>query len=229
MKKILLLLAFVTLSINAQEKHEAAVSVTGEGIVRVVPDEVALGIRVEHTGKSAKEVKNMNDAAVNNVLQFCKKMGIDRKDVHTQYLNLNKNYDYQKKEYQYVANQAIRVMLHDLDKYEALVQGLLDSGVNRIDGIQFKISKMEQYESEARKKAVLDAQRKAGEYAGALGQSIGKAISISETMTNAPMPVFNRAMELNEMAGSGVDAGGSSIAVGEMKITVRVHVMFDLR
>ncbi|MCB0375151.1 MAG: SIMPL domain-containing protein [Sinomicrobium sp.] len=230
MKKILILIAVSTLGLYAQEKQEQhIISVSGEGTVKIVPDQVALSIRVEHTGNTAKEVKAMNDAAINNVLQFCKKMKIDRKDVNTQYINLNKNYDYQKKEYHYDANQSIRILLRDLEKYETVMQGLLESGVNRIDGVEFRSSEFEKYQSEARKKAVLHARQKAGEYAEALQQSVGKALTISETTAYSPVPVFNRGMLATEMAAADTASGGPAIAIGEMSVSATVNIAFELK
>ncbi|MEM9687498.1 MAG: SIMPL domain-containing protein [Bacteroidota bacterium] len=233
MKKVLpfLILISVVLQVHAQEhQKQATISVSGEGIVNVVPDEVALNIRIAHTANSAREAKSKNDAVVKNVLQFCKRMNIDRKDIHTQYINLNKNYDYQKKTYHYKANQAIRISLRDLKKYETLVQGLLDSGTNRIDGVTFKSSQLERYKSEARKKAILNARQKAKEYANALQQNIGKAISISENTVQDPRyPVLNT-MRFNEAAlANAKTTDGPTIAIGEMKVSTKVQVTFELR
>ena len=229
MKKIVILLVFATLHLSAQElPKQPSVSVSGEGTVKVVPDEVVLNIRVEYTGDNAAEVKTRNDATVNNVLQFCKKMRIAGKDVRTEYINLNKNYDYQKKEYHYTANQAIRILLRDLGQYEELVQGLVGSGINRIDGITFQSSQIEKYQSEARIKAIKNAKQKAEEYANALQQSIGKATTISENIAYNPMPVMNRGM-LNQVAMDAGNANETTIAVGQMSVSATVQVTFELK
>lgn len=232
MKKILLLFVFASLQLNAQEQQrQYTISVSGEGIVEVIPDEVILNIRVEHMANNAKEAKDRNDEAVNNVLKFCKKMNIDRKDIRTQYVNLNKNYDYQEKRYQYSANQAIHIVLRDLKKYEALMQGLLDSGTNRIDGIAFQSSELEKHQAEARKKAIHNARQKAKEYAGALQQHVGNAITISENAVYDPRaPILNKAMSFDEAASSGIrNAGGPTIAIGEIKVSATVQVTFELK
>ena len=217
------------LSLNAQEhQKQMKVSVSGEGIVRAIPDQVVINIRIEHTGNSAKEVKAKNDVAVDKVLKFCKRMKIADKDVHTQYINLNKNYNYQKKEYQYNSNQAIRILLRNIDEYETVIQGVLDSGTNRIDGITFKSSQMEKYKSEARVKAVQNARKKAVEYAGALNQEVGKALIITEnTGYSNPVPPMMRSKSL-EMTTDQGSTGITTIAVGEMKISATVQVTFAL-
>ena len=92
---------------SAQQLAQPTVDVSGIGIVRVVPDEVIINIRVENTGENTKDLKQQNDATVSQVLKFLKKMNISDKDVQTEYMNLTKNYDYNSKTYTFAANQAI--------------------------------------------------------------------------------------------------------------------------
>src|SRR5690606_18115360 len=96
----LLILAITTTTMMAQNALPPnTIDVTGEGIVRVVPDEVTINIRVENTGENTKNLKEQNDATISEVLKFLKKMDIDDKDVKTEYMNLAKNYDYNTKTY----------------------------------------------------------------------------------------------------------------------------------
>lgn len=216
-----------SLGLQAQQVNQIPmVMVTGEGIVKVVPDQVTIKSRIEHEGNDAVEVKRMNDVVVDKVIKYLKSEGIPEKNIKTDYVNLNKNYNYNEKTYSYAANQAISIKLEDLKKYEKIMSGLLDSGLNRIDGIQFESSEMEKHKSEARKKAVLDAQRKAGEYAAPLNQSIGKAISISETEVNYFPPMY-RGMEMMKTS---ADAGDQqTLAPGEMELSAKVTVGFELK
>lgn len=225
MKKLLLatlILVFVTGF--AQESPTSIVNVTGKGTVKVVPDEVVIRARIEHTGKSASEVKAQNDKVVNDIIKYLKSEKISTKNFQTEYIRLSKDYNYNSKDTSYSANQAISIKLEDLSKYEKIMSGLLNSGLNRIDGIQFQSSKKEELESEARKKAVLNAQEKAREYATALGQDIGKAQSINELESgNFPQPMY-KAMQM-DIAESGQQ---ETIAPGEMEISVKVNVGFIL-
>ena len=223
--KTLLILTIATTTMTAQQFAQPTVDVSGEGIVRVVPDEVTINIRVENTGENTKTLKEQNDATVNQVLKFLKKMNVADKDVRTEYMNLTKNYDYNSKTYTFAANQAISVKLRDLKKYEDLMNGLLDTGINRIDGVAFSSSNKETLESQARKKAVENAKMKAAEYASVLNQSVGKAVSISEFQNSGdPRPMY-KSMMMSESA-SGSD--GPSIALGEMEIRATVNVRFLL-
>lgn len=225
MKKLLLATLFLVFVTGfAQESPTSIVNVTGKGTVKVVPDEVVIRARIEHTGKSASEVKAQNDKVVNDIIKYLKSEKISTKNFQTEYIRLSKDYNYNSKDTSYSANQAISIKLEDLRKYEKIMSGLLSSGLNRIDGIQFQSSKKEELESEARKKAVLNAQEKAREYATALGQDIGKAQSINELESgNFPQPMY-KAMQM-DIAESGQQ---ETIAPGEMEISVKVNVGFIL-
>ncbi len=218
-------LLFVFFIGTAQENNVSLISVTGKGAVKVVPDKVLIKARIEHTGKSASEVKAQNDKVVNEIIKYLKSQNIPSKNFQTEYLTLNKEYNYNLKETFYSANQAISIHLEDLSKYEKFMEGLLESGLNRIDGIQFQSSKKEELESEARKRAVINAQEKAREFAKALDQEIGKAHMINEIENgNFPRPMY-RGLEM-ESADSGQQ---ETLAPGEMEITVKVNVSFILK
>jgi uncharacterized protein YggE len=70
---------------------------------------------------------------------------------------LNPQYDYEKKKHNYNATQTIEILLRDLSKYDELMEGLVDQGINRIDAVTFQSSKLAQYQSEARKLAMKEA------------------------------------------------------------------------
>ena len=223
MKKIgFLLVLLISMSIDAQQQNNS-IAVIGEGIIKVVPDKVIIRARVEHTGNSPSEVKRQNDQVIDKIFSYLKSRGIPSENVQSEYINLNKEYNYNLQEYTFSANQAISIRLDDLDQYEDLMSGLLESGLNRIDGIQFQTSKKEELKKEARRKAVMNAQEKATELAGALDQRIGKAVQISEVGEQDFLPVY-RTMEMKS------DESGSSqtIAPGEMEISAKVNVVFQL-
>ena len=225
---LMLLLSNLVMSQNNMQTTniQATVDVTGEGIVKVVPDEVTIIVQVENKGQNPKELKQKNDFVINDVLQYIKSMKIADKYVQTQYVRLNKNYDYQTKEYSYVANQSISIYLKDLERYESLMNGLVERGINRINGISFSSSKIDELKSQARIKAIQNAKMKAEEYTNVLGQSIGKAVLISEfSNTNYPGPV-NRANMMQSSDALVMEQ--QTISVGEIEIITKVKVSFLL-
>lgn len=230
MKKALLLFGLlVGVTAMAQQPQQFNyVSVVGEGTVTAVPDQVVIRARVEHTGESAQEVKSQNDKVISDLIVYLEEFGIPTENVKTEYLRLRKEQNYNTKEEYYAANQALSIRVEDIDSYEELMGGLLDKGLNRIDGISFETSKEDELQIEARKKAVLDAREKAQQYAQALGQEIGQAIEIRENGSSGPQPIL-RATAMMKTEASYDSGSGPQIAPGELEITTRINVSFLLR
>lgn len=222
-KYILVFVILFSGCIVAQQLSQPNVSVSGEGIVKVVPDQVKIQLSVENTGNDVVQLKNQNDKTVDAVLKLIKQFNVLDADIQTQHVRLNKSYDYNKKSYNYSASQTITVLLKDLINYDALISGLVEKGINRIDGIVFSSSKNEALKKEARKKAIENAKMKAEEYASVLGQSIGKAIQISEPSNYSPPNPLYR-MEAMSVSDSGIQ----TLAVGEINIMQTVQVIFEL-
>lgn len=210
-----------------QKNNPAQVCVSGEGKIKTRPDQAIINIAIETKGAKAADVKKENDAATDKVLQFIKTMKIPSEEVLTQNVSLNTNYDYEKKKHNYVATQSISIQLKDLSKYAELSAGLVDAGVNRIDNVEFKSSKIKALQSEARKLAVIDAKGKANDYVTALGQKMGKAILITDnSQANYPMPMYKN-MTAMSMA-DGAQGQAETIAIGEIEVIANVSVCFAL-
>lgn len=226
-KTILILMTVFAVSTQAQEiKQIPQINVAGEGKIKVTPDYAVISIGVENTGADAAEVKKKNDATVDAVIKYLKSLKLAPADYQTKQVYLSKSYDYTKKKNTFVASQQISVTLRDLSKYDTLMMGLVDTGINNIQGVEFKSTKLAQYESEARKAAVVDAKAKAQDYAAALGQKVGKAILVSDnSQTNYPMPRMY-AMEMKASADSGMPR--ETLAVGEIEILSNVTISFIL-
>lgn len=224
---VLLLTTLFAMSTQAQEQKNQVpqITVTGEGKIKVTPDQAVVTVGFQNSGKDAKEVKTLNDEVVDKVIKFLKKSGIPATDYKTNNVSLNKSYDYDKKKYNFQASQTLSVTLKDLSKYDEVMMGLNDAGVNTIQGVEFKSSKMEDYEKEARKKAILDAKQKAGDYVSVLGQKIGKALLITDnSQSYTPQPMYKGMMAM----AADMAAPRETLAVGEMEINTNVSVTFVL-
>ena len=227
-KNLIIALTFLLAlgQINAQES-KPMITVAGDGKVKVVPDQVSISVSVETTGTKAGDVKKENDSKVDAVLKYIKKMGIAKEDFQTTRVSLNDQYDYEKKKHNYVAVQSIQILIKDLGKYDELMEGLVESGTNRIENINFKSSKIEVHKSEARKLAIQNAKAKAQDYVMALGDmTLGSAyIIIDNSQDNSPRPRYEMmAMKMADDAFS----GDETLAVGEIEVTANLSISFLL-
>ena len=228
MKKALLIFTvfLMTISYSQEIKQVPMINVSGEGKVKVIPDQALVTLSIETKGTNAKEVKNENDKKMDAILKYIKKANIAKEDFQTQRVSLNPNYDYVKKKHNYIATQTVQILLKDLAKYDELMEGLVDIGVNRIDNVEFKSSKMVGLQSEARKLAIKDAKSKAEDFVSVLNQKVGKAILISDnSQSYHPQPVM---YTMKTMAMDAEAAPRETLAAGEIEITANVSVSFIL-
>ncbi|WP_313807749.1 SIMPL domain-containing protein [Flavobacterium sp.] len=227
MKKVFLIAVtlFMTTFSNAQEmKTVPQIVVSGEGKIKVTPDQAVISVGVENTGNDAAEVKKKNDVAMDAIIKYLKGAKLPASDYQTKQVSLYKNYDYEKKKHYFQASQTISITLKDLSKYDAIMMGLIDAGANMIHGVEFKSSKVAQYESEARIKAVQNAKTKASDYAAALGQKMGKAILVTDnSATYYPRPMY-ASMKVESDAGMPRE----TLAVGEIEVTANVTINYAL-
>ena len=229
MKKVFLILILLIVSISqAQEvKPIPQISVSGEGKVKVVPDQAFISVTVETKGNNATSVKKQNDETIEKVIQFIKKIKLPKEDVQTKRISLNPQYDYEKKKHNYNATQTLEILLKDLAQYDVLMEGLVDAGINRINTVEFKTSQLTQYQSEARKLAMKEAKQKAEDYVSVLAQKIGKALTISDnSQAYYPQPMYERKMMVSAMSDGAVQR--ETLAIGEITIVANVSVSFML-
>ena len=230
MKKLFLITTILisTIMCAQEQKPMSLINVAGEGKITITPDQVSISVTVESKGSKAQEVKAENDIKIDAALRYVKKMGIEAKDFQTQRVNLNDQYDYQKKKHNYVANQTINILLRDITKYDTLMEGLMDAGINNIGGVTFKSSKFDSYKSEARKLAMKDAKQKADDYVSVLaGQKLGKAFTINDN-SQSFFPQANYMMAKSMGMESDSQQSRETLAVGEIVVICNVSVAFLL-
>jgi uncharacterized protein YggE len=229
MKKIVLILAFIFIANSYAQEHKQTpmINVSGEGKLKIVPDQALISISVETKGIKSAEVKLENDKKLDAILKFIKKFNIASEDFQTQRISLNPSYDYEKKKYNYAANQSIQILLKDLSKYDVLMEGLVNEGINRIDNVELKSSKFPELQAEARKLAIKDAKSKAEDFVSVLGQKVGKAILISDNSSSYnPQPIMYamKTMAMDTMESTPKE----TLAIGKIEIITNVSVSFAL-
>src|SRR5690606_35617472 len=125
--------------------------------VFVKPDEAVLNLGVESRSKTLDEARKQTDERVASLIKVLRSNGIEQKDIQTTYMNLYPGYGRDQAEPQieyYTAHKGMSVVIRDLNKLEALQVAISKTGLNRMDGIQFRSSEMARHRAAARKLAV---------------------------------------------------------------------------
>jgi uncharacterized protein YggE len=199
------------------------VIVTGEAETAVVPDAVRIHAGVVTQGKTAGEATSANSKQMSALIATLIQNGIGDRDMQTSRLSIQpvrasgRGMDAPITGFQ-TTNQ-VTVMLRDVGKLSTLLDKLIASGANNINGIDFTVTKPQEALDKLRAEAVEDARRKAEFYAKAAGGTLGKALAISEggAVTPYPKTVMMRAAP-----------EAVPVAPGEQTLRVSVSVTFGL-
>lgn len=152
MKKLFpVIIMFLCLGVFAQEKQEPnTIDVSGKAEVFVAPDEVVFPLDVTNVDLDLQKAKEANDETVAQVLNLTKKYSVEPKDVKTDYISLDKKYEFfrdknnrvfdedgdeisRKKFKGYKISKTVIVTLRDISKFEAFFSEVLDAGITEID------------------------------------------------------------------------------------------------
>jgi uncharacterized protein YggE len=207
------------------------ITMSGSAEVKVAPDEIHLSVGVETRGDKLDDAKRQNDDRVAKVLQFLKGQGIKEKDVQTDFMNVEPNYDSKVSRSEaavYVVHKTIGVRLTDVTKFDAVLTGLLTNGVNRVNGIDFRTSELRKHRDTARAMAIRAAREKADALAGELGVKRGKVYSINATEGGGWWSSRSAGMSQNvaQNAGGGSAESEGTLSIGQISVMATVNVSF---
>jgi len=224
-----------------EAKETGQINVTGEAEVRVVPDEVILTLGVETWNKNMGIAKGQNDAIVARVFALADDHGIAPEHVQTDYVSIEPRYRngyYEESDFiGYFVHKTLVITLRDLDKFEDLLADALEAGVNYVHGIQFRTTELRKHRDEARALAIRAAKEKAEALAGELDQQVGDPKVIQEVQSGWWSGYnswwgsrWGNGMSQNviQEMGAGALTGDGSLAPGQINVTARVSVTFQL-
>ena len=220
----------IFISANAQNVREPhLITVSGDAEIKVAPDEANLSLGVETRDKDLKIAKAQNDGAIKRVLGFATSYGIDARDIQTDYISIRPYYKSESRVLDYyVVEKKIAIRLRDVSRFDGLLSGAIDAGANQVDSIQFHTTELRKYRDQARAMAVRAAQEKAIAMAKELGQNIGKAHAISEDYYNSYYRYQPNAQNAVQNMDGSAPADNGSIAVGQITVSARVTISFEL-
>jgi hypothetical protein len=236
-KKILLVFAITlsSTSVLAQNSVDRPlITVTGQAEIMVVPDEAVFNLRSVTVDKDLQNAQVRNDEVVKKVLALARKYEIPPTQVQTGRISLEESYSKEDDEKPrvflgYVVRKSIAIILRDVSKAEALLADIFKTGITGIDEVEFRTTEIRKFKDQARAMAIKAAQEKASALAREIGQSIGKAYSISEEGPDNSSASSNNVSFRPSGALGSYSAEESTIALGQISITARVVVSFELK
>lgn len=216
-----------------------SITVSGNADVRVAPDTVQLLLAVESWEKTIAKAKEVNDERLKKTLTTAAKLGVENKDIQTDNMQMEplfENSSYGRTRIDqpdgYSVRRSVAITLRDVKRFETVMTALLEAGVNKVQGIDFRTSELRKHRDNARFMAIKAAKEKAVALAEVLGMKVGKPQSISEgdgggyywSYRGGQGPMAQNVMQ---SAGPAVE-GTEGFAPGQITVSSSVSVTFDL-
>lgn len=200
--------------------------ITGVGEVTAAPDMATIDVGVVTERKTAKAAKAASDKAVTAFIDRLAAQGVTREQIESAHIQLSPRYQHSKDKAPelvgYRAERQVTVTLNQLDKLNAVLDGALGEGINRIRQVQLTSSDQSALKDKAREAAVNDAKAKAEALAKSLDMRVDGVWQIRYRSSN-PRPVM-----MNAELRSGSADVAASYHDATMQVRDQVDIIFRL-
>jgi uncharacterized protein len=217
------------------------INVSGSAEVKVAPDEIRISVGVETRHENLDEATRQHDERMKTALGFLKTSGVPDKNVQTDFINVQPEYDSnvsRVKPVVYIVRKSIGIKLTTVTNLEPVLTGLLKHGANYIHDIDFRTTQLRKHRDQARALAIRAAREKADAFARELGVTCGKPINInasewggwwSSSGSNWGWGGRNYSAQsqntVQNMGGSS-DSAGETLSIGQISVSATVNVSF---
>ena len=159
-----------------------SIQVSGTAVVNVRPDRALVQLGVQSNGRSAKEAQASNSATINAVTRALRKLGIDSKDITTDWYTIEPLYeDYDSLHIKgYRIHNIIQITVRDVDKTNDAIVAAFQAGANQVENAEFYTSELRKYRDQAREMAMKAATEKAKALATSAGTDTSCVLTINE-------------------------------------------------
>jgi uncharacterized protein YggE len=206
-RSLIVACAFLATTASAQD-NPPTVSVNGEGVVTVDPDQaiVRFGVTTSH------EEKNLRVEGLR--------------------LQPKQRYNQTTRQYEQIGFEAVRevrVTLDDIDQLPVVVATVIQKGANRLNGIAYDLADRETVRHEALRLAAANARVKARLLAETLGARLGTVRNINEQGVQFPGPQYMMAEADVALRSAGsAPPEPDAYASGQIEVRATVSVVFNL-
>ena len=167
------------------------VAVIGRGTASQMPDLATTEVTLSVTDDTSKEATGAAAAKATSIITDLVDFGLAAEDISTKSFSVSPEVEgveeddrWMEKLIGYQARYVLKIKCKDLDRLGELLSLLSTRDVQSIEVPEYDVSDRQSLFAEARAAAIEDARQKAGEYATAVGRTLGAAEIIEEASTN---------------------------------------------
>lgn len=209
------------------KKLVPSVTVVGSDEVSAKPDMATVQVGVVTQAQTAAKALKENTEAMQKLFQKVASLGIAENDMQTANFNVAPQHrrgpqgQYDPEIVGYEVSNQLRLKVRNLAKLGDVLDQMVESGANSVQGVSFSVANPKPLQDEAREKAVADARRKAELYTKAAGVKLGRVLLIQESTPHLPQPMMFQPRAA--MAGAAVP-----VAPGEQEFHASITITYAI-
>ena len=226
----MLLLTIVSTTGVAQNIIQPYVDISSNATREVTPDEIYLRITIKESDyKGKKSLEEMQDAMIGAL----KTNRIDIPEcLSLNYMGSDVSYKLFSKNIKPKTEATYTLKLNDVGTMQRVIASLEERQISNIDLTKVKYTREKELKTELAIEAMQQAQAEAKVFAGAIGQEIGKALSISSWMNGGevqPRIYKSRANLMVEESADGTALQTPQFGISKITYNLNVSVRFELK
>ena len=202
-------------------------SSSGTGDVYLVPDVAYVYVGVRAEADDVSTALNNNNIQANAVATAVTGMGVEVKDVQTASFNVYPMQDYApdgtiSRKY-YVVENTVYITVRDLAKLGTMLDAVVKSGANTINGVTFDVQDKEAANAQARDLAIQKAVAEAESIAKASGVKLGDLQNVNVYLNNVATPMYDA------KGGTMSAISNVPISAGQMVISAVASMTYEIK
>ena len=229
-KMIILLTALIMMLMTLPAMAESKINVNGTGEIRVSADTAVISLGVNARDKDVLKAQQKVNESIASIRTTLTGQGVKEENINTEFINIYVTYDYQNGEEEFAAYNAsstLAIKITDMESIGSLIDAAFAAGANTLNGISFSASDTEEAKSEALKKAVEDAAKKADILAQASELKISGIESITESgvysYENNVGNVYAKSLDVMDAAAE----AGTVVQAAKLIVSASVSITFS--
>lgn len=209
---------------NTPATASQGIKVTGQGEVSGTPDTLTIDLGVSVRGDSVTTAVQDAAGIAGRLIDALVEGGVTEQDIQTTNYSIFPEYDYRNEARTllgYRVTNTVSAKIRDIAAAGTIIDGATAAGGDavQVSGVRFSIEDNESMLDSARERAWEDALAKAEQLASLSGVTLGAPMSIVETLSTPPTPVFRSDLEA---------ASATPIQPGSESVTVTLNVEFAI-
>ncbi len=218
-----------------------SVQVSGAAVVNVTPDRALIQLGVQSNGATPDAVQESNTQAIHKVIQALQSLGIQPKDIATDWYVIEPVYESYDSLYikGYRINNIVAVTLRDVSQTSPVIAAALKAGANQVINVEFYTSELRKYRDQARELAMKAATEKAQALARSAGTETGCVLTISENTwsyyngwwygRDRNLWTQNTVQNVAPSGSAASSGDAEPVSLGQISVRAEVGVTFGLK